>query len=145
MEFLKKPSVVLISRVILGALFIYASIDKIAHPLAFAQVIHHYRATPPDLINYIAIIMPWIELLAGITLIFGCMVKGSSLTINAMLVFFIVLLAITASRGINVSCGCFTTSTAVKSNLIMRIIEDIGMLILGLHIFVFYRSKKSLK
>jgi hypothetical protein len=57
-----------------------------------------------------------------------------------MLVFFTVVLAITAFRGINVSCGCFSTSTAVKSNLVIRIIEDFGMLALGLHAMIF--SKK---
>ncbi len=140
-DFLRKPSVVLTSRIILGALFIYASIDKIIHPLAFAQVIHHYRITPPELINYIAIAMPWLELFTGLLLLIGCKVKGSNLIIGAMLIFFIILLSVTAIRGINVSCGCFTTSTAVKSNLIIRIIEDIGMMILSMHIFLFYREK----
>jgi len=138
---LQNPYVVLISRIVLGALFIYASIDKIAHPLAFAQVTHHYRLAPPGLINIIAIVMPWIELTAGIFLIIGFKVKGADLVIGCMLIFFIVVLSITIARGINVSCGCFTTSTAVKSNLVLRIIEDIGMLILGLHIFFFYRGK----
>ncbi len=140
-DFLRKPSVVLTSRIILGALFIYASIDKIIHPLAFAQVIHHYRITPPELINYISIAMPWMELVAGVLLIIGYKAKGSNLIIGAMLIFFIILLSVTAIRGINVSCGCFTTSTAVKSNLIIRIIEDIGMMVLSLHIFLFYKEK----
>jgi len=140
-DFLRKPPIVLVSRIILGALFIYAGIDKIIHPLAFAQVIHHYRAAPPGLINYVAVAMPWIELLSGFLLIVGCKVRGSNLLIGAMLVFFIILLSITAARGINVSCGCFSTSTAVKSNLVLRIIEDIGMLILSLHIFRFAKEK----
>lgn len=144
-QFLQKPSMLLISRIILGALFIYASIDKIMHPLAFAQVIHYYRLTPPDLINFFAVIFPWMELLAGLLLIIGYRVKGSSLLINILLVFFTIVLTITAIRGINVACGCFSTSTAVKSNLVLRIIEDIGMLLLGLHILLFYKRKSRPK
>ena len=140
-RFLQKTQILFISRLILGALFIYAGIDKIIHPLAFAQVIHYYRLTPPDLINLLALIFPWMELLAGLLLIAGYRVKGSSLLINILLVFFIIVLAITAIRGINVACGCFSTSTAVKSNLVLRIIEDIGMLLLGLHILLFYKRK----
>lgn len=140
-RFLQKPSILLISRIILGALFIYASIDKIIQPLAFAQVIHYYRLTPPDLINFLAVIFPWMELLAGLLLIVGYRVKSSSLVINILLVFFTIVLTITAIRGINVACGCFSTSTAVKSNLVLRIIEDIGMLLLGLHILLFYKGK----
>ncbi len=140
-QFLHKHSILLISRIILGGLFIFASIDKIIHPLAFAQVIHHYRLTPPDLINLLALVFPWMELLAGLLLIAGYRVRSSSLLINILLVFFIIVLAITAFRGINVACGCFSTSTAVKSNLVLRIIEDIGMLLLGLHILLFYKRK----
>lgn len=144
-RFLQKTQILFISRLILGALFIYASIDKIIHPLAFAQVIHYYRLTPPELINFLAVIFPWMELVAGLMLIIGYHVKASSLVINMLLVFFIIVLTITAIRGINVACGCFSTSTAVKSNLVLRIIEDIGMLLLGLHILLFYKGKSQPK
>jgi uncharacterized membrane protein YphA (DoxX/SURF4 family) len=140
-RFLQKTQILFISRLILGALFVFASIDKIIHPLAFAQVIHYYRLTPPELINFLALLFPWMELLAGLLLITGYRVKGSCLLINILLVFFIIVLAITTIRGINVACGCFSTSTAVKSNLVVRIIEDIGMLILGLHVLLFYKEK----
>lgn len=140
-RFLRKPPILFISRIILGALFIYASIDKIMHPLAFAQVIHHYRLAPPDLINFFAVIFPWMELLGGLLLITGYRVRGSSFLVSVLLVFFGVVLTITAIRGINVACGCFSTSTAVKSNIVLRIVEDIGMLLLGLHILLFYKGK----
>jgi uncharacterized membrane protein YphA (DoxX/SURF4 family) len=140
-NFLRNPNVLFISRLILGAIFIYASFDKALNPLAFAKVIWNYRVTPPGLINIAAVILPWIELLAGVLLVFGFKVRGANLIINGLLVFYIVLFMVTAIRGINVACGCFTTSTTAKSNLILRIIEDIGMLILGMHIFSFYKAK----
>lgn len=140
---LQNKTLILVVRIFLGALFVYASIDKIHHPLAFAQVIHHYRLTPPFFINYLAVIMPWIEIVCGILLIAGFRVKAASLAVSLMLAFFLVVLSITAARGINVSCGCFTTSMAVKSNLVLRIIEDAGMFLLGLYILVFYRRYKS--
>jgi len=138
--FLGQSWLLMVSRIVLGGLFIYSAVDKIIDPLAFATIIHHYRIAPPGLINYIAVVIPWIEFMAGVFLIFGFRLKASALTINLMLVFFTVVLAITAFRGINVSCGCFSTSTAVKSNLVIRIVEDIGMLALGLHAMIF--SKK---
>ena len=140
-RFLQHSTILLISRILLGALFIYASIDKIMHPLAFAQVIHYYRLTPPDMINIFAVILPWMEFLGGLLLITGYRVRGSSLLLGVLLVFFGAVLTITAARGINVACGCFSTSTAVKSNLLMRIIEDVGMLLLALHIMLFHKGK----
>lgn len=89
------------------------------------------------MINFAAVVIPWIEFIAGVFLIFGIKLRASALTINLMLVFFTVVLAITAFRGINVACGCFSTSNTVKSNLVLRIIEDFGMLALGLHVMFF--------
>jgi putative oxidoreductase len=140
--FLSRPTILLLSRIILGVIFIYASIDKILNPLAFAQIIHHYRLTPPGLINTLAIVMPWIEFSAGLLLIVGFKVRSSALIVSLLLIFFAVVLAVTAFRGINVACGCFTTSASVKSNLVIRIIEDIAILILGLHVLFFYRRRK---
>lgn len=136
-SFLEKKHILFISRLVLGGLFIYSGVDKIIDPVAFAAVIHHYRLAPPNMINFAATVIPWIEFVAGLFLILGVRLRASALTINLMLVFFTVVLAITAFRGINVACGCFSTSTAVKSNLVIRIIEDFGMLALGLHVMFF--------
>jgi uncharacterized membrane protein YphA (DoxX/SURF4 family) len=138
---LQNKSVLIISRLVLGAIFVIASSDKLLNPLAFAQIIHNYRLMPPSLINLPAVMVPWIEFLAGLLLIAGYKARGANLVISCLLIFYIVLLTITAARGINVSCGCFSTSMAVKSNLLIRILEDIGMLILGAHILAFYRTK----
>lgn len=137
---LRNRYLVLITRLIVGGLFIYSSIDKILNPLAFAAIIHNYRIVPPDFINYIAVVIPWIEFTGGVLLVLGIKARSSALALNLMLVFFTIILAITAIRGINVSCGCFSTSTAVKSNLVLRIIEDIGILILGLHAMIFNKK-----
>jgi len=139
-SFLEKKWILLISRIVLGGLFVYSAVDKIIDPLAFATIIHHYRLAPPNMINFAAVVIPWIEFVAGVFLIFGIRLKASALTINLMLVFFTVVLAVTAFRGINVACGCFSTSMAVKSNLVIRIIEDFGMLALGLHVMFFSRK-----
>ena len=137
---LQNKYLLIITRVFVGGLFIYSSVDKIIDPLAFASIIHNYRITPPGLINYIVVIIPWIEFVAGVFLVIGFKIRASALVLNLLLVFFTIVLTITALRGINVSCGCFSTSTAVKSNLVLRIIEDIGILILGLHAMIFNKK-----
>ena len=137
---LRNKYLLFITRVIVGGLFIYSSVDKIIDPLSFATIIHNYRITPPGLINYIAVIIPWLEFTVGVFLVVGFKVRASALTASLMLVFFTTVLAITAIRGINVSCGCFSTSTAVKSNLVLRIIEDIGILILAVHAMMFNKK-----
>ena len=120
----------LIIRLIIGGIFIYASIDKIIAPGEFAKIIHNYRLVHPNLINTMAIIFPWFELIAGIGLITGFRYKGSNFIILCMLLIFIIALGINFVRGVNISCGCFSSSSSANSNLLMRIIED-ALMILG--------------
>jgi uncharacterized membrane protein YphA (DoxX/SURF4 family) len=141
--FLSNKNLVFITRLVLGCLFIYASLDKIIHPLSFAQILHHYRMMPPWSINIWAVTLPWIEAMAGILLIIGYRARGANLIIGGLLAMFVAVLAITAFRGINVSCGCFSTSIEVKSNLVYRILEDVGMIILFLHVFFFYKPDEN--
>ena len=42
------------ARLVLGLIFIYASVDKIYHPAEFAQVISNYQILPDALINIVS-------------------------------------------------------------------------------------------
>lgn len=50
--------VLLVVRLFLGAVFVYASLDKILHPQAFAEMVYNYQLLPDVLINLTAIILP---------------------------------------------------------------------------------------
>ncbi len=100
--------VVFAARLILGVVFIYASLEKIQNPAGFAQAIYNYRMLPEGLINVMAIILPWLELVCGTLVIVGVFVRGSALLIGAMLAIFIVALSSALMRGLDISCGCFT-------------------------------------
>ena len=93
MNFIRSLNLPLIFRVILGIIFIYASYDKIVDPAAFSKNIHNFHITPIAVENLSALIIPWIELIIGVFLIFGLFLEGTiSITIG-MLVFFIIILS----------------------------------------------------
>ena len=94
-------------RLVLGVVFIYASIDKIDKPGGFAEAIYNYRMMPHATIDLMAIVMPWLELLCGILIIIGLFVRGSALLIGFMLLVFIVAISFALVRGLDISCGCF--------------------------------------
>ena len=54
MKYLENPKLILLFRVILGIIFIYASIDKIIDPLKFSNTIDNYHITPVSLNNLAA-------------------------------------------------------------------------------------------
>src|SRR5207249_2923751 len=71
LSWLTHPWLTIRVQIGLGAIFIVASLPKIADPPSFAHMIYNYRLLPGPLVNGLALLMPWVELLAGLALILG--------------------------------------------------------------------------
>ncbi len=99
------------TRLILGGVFIYASLDKLLHPAAFAAAVFNYQLLPSQLINLTALILPWLELILGVLLLSGIWLTGAVLGVNLLMVIFLGALVVNTARGLNISCGCFSTET----------------------------------
>jgi len=97
-------------RLAAGGVFVYASLDKLVHPDAFAQAIANYRLVPMALLHPFAWLLPVVEAVAGIALIVGWQRRGAALLIAAMTVMFIGAIALALFRGLDISCGCFDTA-----------------------------------
>ena len=76
MNALKSLNLPFIFRMILGVVFIYASYDKILNPAGFSDNIHNFHVTPAAAENLAALIIPWLELIIGVFLIFGVFLEG---------------------------------------------------------------------
>lgn len=131
---------VLAIRLVLGFVFIYASIDKIAHPAEFAQAIYNYRMLPHWTINSMALVMPWLELFCGVLIAIGILFRGSALMIGVMLAVFIIAISSALVRGLDISCGCFSVEGGhgVAVDLLVR---DVLMFI-GAAIVVFFGTPR---
>ena len=114
-------------RVIVGFVFIYTGILKISDPAGFSDAINNYDLLPLSFVNFFAITLPWIELVAGLFLLFGISVKESSFIISVMLVVFILAIIISLGRGLNIDCGCFGTNSGTKVGII-KLVENIILL-----------------
>jgi len=112
-----KPVQIILSvaRVVLGALFFYAGAIKIMDPAAFALAVYNYHILPACLVNMTAIILPWVEVGAGICLVLGLWIPGGALIVSMLLLVFTLALGFNLSRGLDIACGCFSTlATAEK-------------------------------
>jgi uncharacterized membrane protein YphA (DoxX/SURF4 family) len=126
-------------RIILGAMFVYAGVLKISDPAGFAQAIANYHILPVWLAGQAAIILPWVELLAGASLILGLFLEGGSLIIAGLLLVFSCALAFDLWRGLDISCGCFGSST--KTITWLYVLRD--ALLFGMACLVLRSSRKS--
>jgi|TARA_B100001540_G_scaffold90892_1_gene82190 uncharacterized membrane protein YphA (DoxX/SURF4 family) len=142
-KYFKGPLVIL-CRLVLGGVFIYASLDKIANPAEFAKAIGNYHVLPFGLENLLALFLPWLELLTGILLIAGIMVDGATILIISMNIVFIFAISQALARGISIECGCFSVSTEGGNNIgFQTILRDFVYLIMAF--IIFYRKDKQLE
>ena len=135
---LKSKYLAFLFRLILGCVFVYASFDKISHPADFARIIYNYHFLPTSAINLFAIILPWIELMCGMALILGLFVESASLLIGFLLGIFIVALSSAVIRGLDISCGCFSTASSSEKVVWDTIIRDLIMLMLVVQVYYGY-------
>lgn len=131
-EMIRNKRVLYAFRLIIGGLFIYAGVIKIADPLGFARDIQNYRILPPAACLFIALTLPWFEALSGAFLIVGIFKRTSAWLLSFLLAGFIVLVIITMARGLDVDCGCFG-SFSRKADWRL-ILEDALMLYMSLQI-----------
>jgi uncharacterized membrane protein YphA (DoxX/SURF4 family) len=97
-------------RLALGAVLLYASWDKLLHPAAFAGLVKGYHLLPQMLVNPVAVWLPWLELTLGVCLWTGVMAEGALALSAGLLTAFWLALGVDFLRGIDVNCGCFSTS-----------------------------------
>ena len=135
----------LAGRWILGLTFIYASYHKILAPAEFAKIVYGYALFPHAVINLIAILLPFIELVTGLALILGIYPRAAVSIINGMLVAFIIVLSINLIRGHEFDCGCFSIKKAgFLSSAKPTLVRDIIYLMLGIQVFLFSKSRKAI-
>ena len=143
-KILSNDYLLLIFRIVVGMIFIFASLEKITNPAKFAENILNYKLLPDIFINLLAITLPWIELICGLLLLFGIRSRESSIIIFTMLMIFTIGVFIAVLRGLNIDCGCFGTLMAEKIGL-QKIIENIVLLIFSFIIILSGAGRFSLK
>lgn len=142
----------LIARLIVGGLFIYMGIMKVAGTVAFLKLIKLYHILPlqpPIFINATAITLPWIEIVCGVALVTGVFRRGGAVIITSMLLVFtpaILIRAIDLYAGgtgefptfcdVAFDCGC--GGGAINS--CRKLAENSGLLLLA--VFAIFSSSR---
>lgn len=119
-----------LARLGLGGLFAFSAVGKIKDPALFADAVGRYEMLPQAAVGLFALVLPMVELLSGIALIFTVWVREAALLIAAQLVMFMIALAQALLRGLDISCGCFgMPSTGGPSELVFALARDMVLLV----------------
>lgn len=126
---------------LVAIIFIVAGFSKILNPAKFAVDIDNYRILPYFLVTVTATVLPWLEVLAGTSLIFGKKQGGALLTLLVMSFVFLIAIASALIRGLDITCGCFSFDAAGTRVGYLRLIED-GLLFAAIA-FLYYQNIKK--
>ncbi len=110
----KRDLLFFVCRAVVAVVFIAAACPKLLQPHAFAISVFRYQMLPDNLINIVAIYLPWVELVAGLWLLLLPKGRdGAAFILLALLVFFTVAITVNIFRGIDIACGCFSVKADV--------------------------------
>ncbi len=136
------PGLTLVYRLVLGYVFLTYGLEKIFLSKDFAHNIMNYELMPHAWVNIAALVMPWVEVFAGLQLIVGLRVRSGALLSASMLVMFMMAISIAMARGLEINCGCSAHPEPVG---FPKLAEDTGFLVLSLLLFFFPDSWLSLE
>ncbi len=121
-------------RITLGLVFLYAGVPKILDVESFAQNVNAYKLLPYFLNYLVAATLPWLEAVCGLLLVTGFRRKAAAGILAGLNAFFIILLAVTIMRGLDIDCGCFNQG-GEKVPLWLDIVRDVLFLWAALLLF----------
>jgi uncharacterized membrane protein YphA (DoxX/SURF4 family) len=104
-----------LAGLLIGALFVFAGLSKLVDfqpvrvldPMAFARDIDNYKILPWPISVWLALYLPWLEIICGLALIFRKSYSGALALLTLLTMVFIVASVAAKARGIDISCGCF--------------------------------------
>jgi uncharacterized membrane protein YphA (DoxX/SURF4 family) len=142
-RWLRHSAVYWVASIGLGAVFVYASLDKIAHPQDFARIVYRYRLAGPTAFlgvvpaNVLAVVLPWVELVTGVLLITGLWRREAAALAGGMLVMFLIAVSYVLWQGIDVGhCGCFTVGGEGRSAGWTLMAGDLALLAAALYVML---------
>jgi len=138
---IRNRNVLLVLRVIVGGVFIWAGILKILDPLEFTQGIANYRVFPQFISFSLALVLPWLEVICGFFIIAGIFRKASAFLVSCLLAGFLVLVFSAILRGLDIDCGCFG-SLSRKADYKLILIDSL-LLLFTLNIFFSRKTART--
>jgi putative oxidoreductase len=107
---------VLVLRVAVGVLFVWAGASKIGHADVFAAQIAAFGLVPRGFIAPIALLLPFFEVLLGAYLVLGLYTRVAAVVAVVQLAIFAVAIGSAVVRGLSLSCGCFGPADATVTS-----------------------------
>ena len=126
----------LLSRVVVGAVWLVAGVLKLPDPAENVRAVRAYQLLPESVVPVVGHGLPILEILLGACLLLGLVTRVAAVLSAGLLVAFIVGIASAWARGLSIECGCFGGGAGSAENATAAypwdIARDVGLLLVSL-------------
>ena len=143
-----QPWLTLLARLILGVVLLVAGALKVPNLPKSAMAVRAYEMLPIPIANFLGYTLPWIEIGLGLLLIVGVTVKISGALGGLTMLAFIIAIAQAWARGLSIDCGCFGGGGTIDpedTKYLSEIIRDIGLMGLGIFLYLYPKSRFAIE
>ena len=121
-----------LARALVGGVWLVAGALKIPDPSESVRAVRNYRLLPEAVVPLVGHALPVLEILVGVCLLIGLLVRANAALSAVLLLAFVVGIASAWSRGLSIECGCFGggggTLEDATAKYPWEIARDLGLL-----------------
>ena len=121
-----------LARALLGGVWLVAGALKVPDPTESVRAVRNYRLLPEAVVPLVGHALPVLEILVGLCLLVGLLVRANAALSAVLLLAFVVGIASAWSRGLSIECGCFGggggTLEDATAKYPWEIARDLGLL-----------------
>jgi uncharacterized membrane protein YphA (DoxX/SURF4 family) len=129
-----------LSRLLLATIFFISAYGKLVDIERYSvDVVHQFDILPMVLARPFGLVMPFVELLCGLGLLFGVLTRLSAMGVALMSLAFFIAKSVVLAQGRDLNCGCF--GAIVEALASATIFMDIPMIALAL--FIMFAPDRS--
>jgi len=147
------PWLTLLARLALGGVLLVAGGLKVSKPTESANATAAYKILPTDLAHLAGYALPWLEVVIGLLLIFGIMVRYAAVAGGLIMIVFIGAIISVWARGMVIDCGCFggggvldpSLAASARRTYLIEILRDLGLALCALYLYFFPSGKLGIE
>lgn len=122
----------MIFKLVLAGIYLIAGGSKILNLYLFkATILAYYSFLPEFVALLIAIVFPWLEILAGLSLVLNWKTKWSSSLLFLLSLFFVIQTILYYNNIMPYGCGCFGFGGPEKISLYHVVRDSVIMCLAG--------------
>jgi uncharacterized membrane protein YphA (DoxX/SURF4 family) len=125
----------IVARLVVGGVWLAAGLLKIPDPTENVRAVRAYQLLPESLVPVVGHALPIVEILVGLCLLAGVLVRANAVLSALLLIAFVIGISSAWARGLSIDCGCFGGGGGPAENARAKypweLARDFGLLLLS--------------